>query len=512
MARIKQLYLDNYRTSSEISDEFRNLVTYLNGAEVGNETLAELMSKLFDDDGQLKGLIELRLDTENGLQYRVGNDATWTTVVQLSDIRGPSGVDVGTLSEPIFKEPFFPDILDGQTELDFIHNEGDIVLVYKNGLLLSPDDDYTTSYINDTVTLLTPLITSDTIGLELLRSSQLNGFSRVDFDTLSTQSAFPVEFSEADRLMVYLNGQFQREGAAYDYIASPATSQLTTTSPIPAGQRLTVLKISNTIQQVGGLMMQDRYCSLETGLILQNNIEFTDDGLPAEKVTGLAPFLADGLTLEVGASEPSPPDERTIWLDTSGVSAQLKYYDGLSYVIPSSETSLPSFTESNSGQVLLVHPTGTRLQWGDLDLSGFIQTNSKGASNGVASLDSLGRLPESQLPVQIARQSVQYDFEDGVGIVDGTYPINRFLKQKVSIDGIYLFPTGGTADVSLTVNDVVQPGTTYSVSTVGATEDTLTSPIEVDAYTSSKAIGIKVENAASFQGLTVVVSFAVVTN
>lgn len=510
MARIKQLHQDNYRTSAEIHDDFRNIIKYLNSAERGNRTLAELMAKLFNNEGDLEGIIELRLDTESGLQYRVGEDSDWRVIVGLEDIRGPAGIDFGILSEPMFSAPYYPPITDNQTSIPFSHESGDIILVYKNGLLARETNDYTNDPTNNTVDVVTPLLSSDVIAIERLRSSQVNGFVRYDFDTISTQNVFPISFEDSDRLMVFLNGQFMRDGASNDYVASSAAQQITTVSPVGAGQTLTVLKISNAIQNVGGIMIQDRYCNPATGLIQQNKIEFIDGALPAEKVNGLAPLLAAGMSITISDTEPLTPDEKLIWIDTSGTTIKFKFYNGQNYIVPSDDDSIPEFTETNAGQLLLVHPSGTRLTWGDLDLSAYLKSTSKAAANGVASLDSTGRLPQTQLPIKVSRGSLDVKLDGG--LTDGYFKLGRFFKQKISIDGIYAYTTGGTADIDIQVAETTIANTGYAISTVAPVEDSLTTDIEVDALTTSQEVGVLISNAVSLVDLTIVLSYAVVTN
>ncbi len=70
MARLRQQHPQNYTSSGNISVEFENLVRYLNAAEIGNKTIAELLDSLFDDEGNLQGSLEMRYDPSIGLQFR----------------------------------------------------------------------------------------------------------------------------------------------------------------------------------------------------------------------------------------------------------------------------------------------------------------------------------------------------------------------------------------------------------------------------------------------------------
>ena len=91
MARLRQQNPGNYGSSSNISADFENIIRYINRTELGDKTLGELMSTIFDEDGEFAGPIELRLDPTNGFQYRVGeyDDETsgWITIASVEDVR-----------------------------------------------------------------------------------------------------------------------------------------------------------------------------------------------------------------------------------------------------------------------------------------------------------------------------------------------------------------------------------------------------------------------------------------
>ena len=72
MARLKILYPNNHTSSGNIGADIENIVRYVNSAELGDNTLSELMKKLFDSEGTVTGVVEIRNDPTNGLQYRVG--------------------------------------------------------------------------------------------------------------------------------------------------------------------------------------------------------------------------------------------------------------------------------------------------------------------------------------------------------------------------------------------------------------------------------------------------------
>jgi len=92
MARLKVLYPGNHTSSGNIGADIENIVRYLNSAELGDYTVAELLKVLYDEDGILKAPVQIRNDTINGLQYRVGTYAEaeegWKQLATAAEIRG----------------------------------------------------------------------------------------------------------------------------------------------------------------------------------------------------------------------------------------------------------------------------------------------------------------------------------------------------------------------------------------------------------------------------------------
>ena len=152
MARLRQQYPNNYLTSGNISTEFENLVRYLNVGELGNKTLGELLTVLFDSDGVFQGPIEMRLDSTLGLQYRVGTyagaETGWVTLSDIASLRGTPGADLGTIGAPILYSRQDTTAIANQTIVDYAHVSTDELLVYKNGLLKREGSghDYTKSH------------------------------------------------------------------------------------------------------------------------------------------------------------------------------------------------------------------------------------------------------------------------------------------------------------------------------------------------------------------------------
>jgi len=86
--RLEQIVFKSAKTGTH------NIDTYLEAAELGNRTLAQLMGDLFDDSGNFapeEVLPEFRIDQTGGetkLQYRTGGDGTFEDLVGFFNDRG----------------------------------------------------------------------------------------------------------------------------------------------------------------------------------------------------------------------------------------------------------------------------------------------------------------------------------------------------------------------------------------------------------------------------------------
>lgn len=95
MPRLRQQHPRNYRVSEQISNEFENIIRYLNSAELGGRTLAELLKVLFNDQGAFVGPVEYRRNLNGAIQVRIGSyedqEKGWTTLFTLDEVRGLPG-------------------------------------------------------------------------------------------------------------------------------------------------------------------------------------------------------------------------------------------------------------------------------------------------------------------------------------------------------------------------------------------------------------------------------------
>jgi hypothetical protein len=511
MARLRQLFPQNYGSSTNINTEFESVLRYLNAAELGNRTVAELLGQLFNDEGKFDGPIEMRRDPAFGLQYRVGEYARpeegWTTLVSLAEIRGEPGSQVGEIGAPIFQQRADTVAAAAQTVVAYAHEPSDELLVHVNGLLKRPGlaFDYTSDAAANTVTFNSGLAADDVVTIYRVRSTAITGYRRSDILTDAAQAVFAFEFEPDTKLLVFKNGILQREGGLNDYTLQPASNTLTFTSTLPSGNLVSIVTVENVSSQaVTGLMLEGQYTDPATGLIPYAKLLVANDAIPQAKVDGLAAALSNSANIVISSSAPGSPYAGLLWLDTASAPNQLKYYDGVQWLRTSPESTLPTFITGNAGQYVRVNGTGTALEYAALDLSSAIPVTQKGAANGVAQLDSAGRLPASQLPQTLSSTSIFL----AVGTPTNTsYTINRIFRQKLRIDGLALRVASGTCSVQITVNGVAV-GETHAVSST-PTEFSLGSPIDIDSTGSSRTIGFTVSNNAASTGLEVVIAASV---
>ena len=518
MARIRQQHPQNYRSSGNINTEFEALIRYLNSAELGNKTIAELMKTLFNDDGEFDGPIELRRDNEGGIQYRVGefsrDDAGWNTLVRLDEIRGESGQDFGEIGAPILYSRADLVAVANQTDFEYEFDElNDALLVYVDGILQIPGSG--ADYVPDPtvgpaggISFNAGLNADEVVTAYRIRATAITGFSRDDIETLESQAVFPFTFDENTRLQVYKNGILQREGGAYDYTAQPLSNTVTFNSPVPTGNTVTIVTVENTsVRAVTGMMFEDNFTHIDTGLIRYDKIQIADNDIPQSKVANLNNDIASKAKLTIGSTTPLSPGTGDLWHDTSQSPNQLKFFDGTQWLRTSPESSLPTFTSTQAGQFVKVNGTGTALEYGGVDLSSTIPITQKGSSNGVASLDSSGRLPTSQLPSVLASDSFYRNVDSPA---NQTYTVKRIYRQKIRIEGLGIQTEGGTCSVQIAV-DGVGYGDTHSASTT-PNEFLLGSAIEIDAATSSSGIGFIVTNNSSSVNLEVTMAVSILTS
>jgi len=523
MARLRQLHPQNYGSSSNINSEMESLIRYLNAAELGNKTLAELLSVIFDDDGNFDGPIEFRKDPDTGIEVRIGEytdpEDGWQLLVSLDELRGEPGTVVGEIGAPILyaRQDYSP--AAAATVLDYSFAATDTVIVFENGLLLTEgaSKDYTLSLTGGTggtsaVVFNSPFAGTEKVSIFKVRTEIVSGYNRVDYTTVAPQTVFPFAHEEGTVLLVFVNGILQREGGLYDYTKSDATDTVTFLTPVAPGSLVSIMAIENALTTaVTGLMLEEQFCDLTTGLIKWTKIGVADGQIPMGKVAGLTTFFNEAAKLTVSASTPVSPASGDLWLDTSSSPNALKFYDGSQWLNTNPSDALPSYGASDALLVLRVNGTGTALEFAEVDLSSRVPLTQKGAANGVATLDSNAKLPVAQLPNSISRQT--YDRVVSGAASNTTYSVKRLWNQRVNVDSVALRLSSGTCSARLAINGV-GVGSTFSVSTTpteiklgeGGNPDT---PQDVDATGASKTLGFIITAVAGATDLDMAIGASV---
>ena len=504
MARLKQLYPGNYFSTAQISPEFTNVIRYLNAAEHGDKTVGELLGQLFDEEtGVFDGPIEFRVDSTNGLQWRVGEyedpSVGWVTLASMEDLRGPPGQDVGLIGQPVFARAALFDAVGGETAVPIVFDAvNDALIVYKNGLLLREGgaDDYVKG--TDEILLNAALIATDFVVIYTYNNTDLAQLNYTYFEPGAPQSLFVHPLNNDEEVQVYLDGVLLIESVGY--ILDRANNTIITAVDVEVGQTLTVIDIgSASVSHLAGVMMEAGYADPETGLIYYSRIAVEDDEIPQEKVNALAPTLAGKPTVFVDAVEPFAGVVGDQWLDTSLAPNVMFFYDGVVWIPFSVPEDIPAFSALNARQVLHVNAGGSALEWNDVDLSSTIPLAQKGAASGVATLDGSARIPITQLPESIASYTLWGDYQGAVP--DNLYALKRIYKQKLKITGIVTIADTGTSGYTISVNGV-DVSQSFTLSTA-LSELTLANPLIVDSTVNSKRIEVRLNGAQNVTNLQI---------
>ena len=510
MARLKVLYPGNHTSSGNIGADIENIVRYLNSAEIADNTLSELLKKIYDVDGRVRSLLEIRTDSTKGLQYRVGEyisaEEGWVSLATLSEIRGISGSDVGTIGAPLFSARQDISAVQDQTVFNFIHNDEDAIVVYINGALQA-QTSYANSAASNTVTLSAGAQAGDLVTLYKVQSANDSGYTRQDVEALGAQAVFPFVHSEDQKVLVYRNGVLQRPGGTNDYTQQPANSTITFTSALTAGDLVTFIIVEDTSQvRVSGLMTEDKFTN-ENGYIPYARLAVADDEIPQSKVSGITSLLSNRGRIFVSSSEPQTPNGGDLWVDTAASPNVLKFYNGTGWLLTSPDTGIPAFGTTNALQFLRVNSTGGGLEFANVDFTSLVPKTYIGAADGVAGLDSTGKLPIAQLPDTFATRSFYFRKEGSIG--NGANIITRAFKQNVRIDAIAAKTTSGTCNIQLRINGL-NAGAVIPCSW-SLTEQNLAASIAIDATTTSREIGFEVTSATGVTDIEVTLA-AVITN
>jgi hypothetical protein len=500
MARLRQYFANRYSSAESTNSEFDNIVRYVNAAEIGNLTLAELMKKIFNSDGEVDLDLEMRYNSETGLEFRMAGpdntDPSWELVADPEELRGAPGANIGDIDSPLIYNRVDIIATAAQTVFPYVFS-GDptSILVYRNGLLLA-QLAYAYSVAGNTVTLVTPATLGDTYTIYSIRNVNASSYVRTDFTAAAGQSVYPFAHEDGDQIIAYRNGILQREGVGFDYLKSATTDTVTFLTPHTAGTIVSLIIVeTSAIRKVVGLMLEEGYCT--NGLIRWDKLLVADNQIPQAKVASLATTLAQKPRVYVQGGTPVGMTAGDLWIFTGGSLPQLLFYDGARWINATVDGQIPLPTPTDALKFIRLNSVGTGFEYSDVDLSGAIAVAARGAANGVASLDASGRVPQAQIAERLRLGGITGTVAGS--ITNGTYNIGVLYGELVRIDALGVSLSAGTASVQLLVNGVpVGSAIPASVTPAGAT----VGPIAVDALTTPRLVQLVVSAASGASNLS----------
>jgi len=489
MAGIRQTAAFEYASSDKVQTEFENVIRYLQQAEVGSKTLGEIIEGLTDDNGNLNADISFRVDSAAGLQFKAGETGDWTTIAPLSDIRGEAGQNVGDIGAPIFNgrqdyvigttiDPTtsvaYP---DNTTTLQYAHTADDTLVVFRNGFLQRPTDDYSTNATTGTVTFVDPLTvagntggTAETVTVYKIRATAITSFQRVDYVVAGQEFTFAFTMADTTEIQVYFNGVLLREGGSNDYIRDNNFDTVTLNldpntgnSPTTTGDVISIITVENTANQVvAGLMLEQAFTNQQTGKILFDKLELADGAIAQAKVANLTTDLAGKAGLSdttAGGTLLSAGPVNTFYLEDVSGSPRLRFkVSETQNVDINPAIDIPSPSSANSGKFIRVSAAGAYELSALTDvLSGYITIAQKDAANGVPSLDSnllinIDRIPSfsvlQKYPLLIMDEAISNP------AASTSYRIKRISGARVRLKQIWAYVDQGTLDLDILVGGV----------------------------------------------------------
>ena len=489
MAGIRQTAAFEYASSDKVQTEFENVIRYLQQAEVGSKTLGEIIEGLTDDNGNLNADISFRVDSAAGLQFKAGETGDWTTIAPLSDIRGEAGQNVGDIGAPIFNgrqdyvigttiDPTtsvaYP---DNTTTLQYAHTADDTLVVFRNGFLQRPTDDYSTNATTGTVTFVDPLTvagntggTAETVTVYKIRATAITSFQRVDYVVAGQEFTFAFTMDDTTEIQVYFNGVLLREGGSNDYIRDNNFDTVTLNldpntgnSPTTTGDVISIITVENTANQVvAGLMLEQAFTNQQTGKILFDKLELADGAIAQAKVANLTTDLAGKAGLSdttAGGTLLSAGPVNTFYLEDVSGSPRLRFkVSETQNVDINPAIDIPSPSSANSGKFIRVSAAGAYELSALTDvLSGYITIAQKDAANGVPSLDSnllinIDRIPSfsvlQKYPLLIMDEAISNP------AASTSYRIKRISGARVRLKQIWAYVDQGTLDLDILVGGV----------------------------------------------------------
>ena len=531
MAGIRQTAAFEYASSDKVQSEFENVIRYLQQAEVADKTLGEIIDNLTDDNGNLNSNVEFRLDSSAGLQYRVGETGSFTTIAPLSDLRGEAGQNVGDIGAPIFngrQDYIIGTTVDPSTDaayptnttvLQYSHTADDTLVVFRNGLLQIEGigNDYTTSAtggLDGTVTFPTgdPLtISGNSGGAEVvtvykIRATAITSFLRTDFEVTSTQSVFPFSMDDTTEIQVYQNGLLLREnsgGQTNDYVRDNNNNTVTLNTAATGTTNnpdiVSIITVENTADQVvAGLMLEQVFTNAQTGKILFDKLEIADGAIAEAKVANLTTSLAGkaGLSdVAAGGTALSAGPINTFYIEDVSGSPRLRFKVSESQNVDiNPAVDIPSPSSANSGKFIRVSTVGNYELAALSDvLSGYLLGSQKGVQDGVAPLDSNVQVPIANIPSFDVLQQYPLLIMDKLIAtpVDAQEErVKRISGARVKINKVYATTNSGSLTLDIEVGGVSQ-GQAFAVTSSSTSAFIPSSDIFVDARNGPINISVK---------------------
>ena len=500
MARLRQQHPQNYVSSGNIHTDFENVIRYINSAELGDKTIGELLSVLFNESGTFQGPIELRVDSVSGLQYRVGTysgaDDGWINLIDITSLRGPSGSNVGTVEGPFFFNR--QDILIGTGIGSATVTGGGSGYNTAPTVSFSSPQDSAGTPPTATAVLTGDAVTSITINTAgsgytqaptVTIAAPTSGTTATATCALATlaSGANVISYSfdaNTDEVVVYKNGVLLAKattGTTAEYATNSAANTITVSSPTPGvavGDKLTIYSVR--AQTVTNFRRQDTVISASTSTVAF--VHTSDETLLVwrngvlQEPGGGADYIASHTTATITFNtQLSTNDKVTVMTvenqaqkTIAGLMFEDEYTNANGFInwaklnvaeneIPQNKVNALATSLANKANIKSQINTPTGSQTGDLWLDTSQVPNILKFYTGTQWLETS---PESSLPTFVASNASQYVRVNGTGTsleygdLDLSSVVPKTFRGSVngvaSLDSSAKIPTNQLPDIFAT--------------------------------------------------------------
>ena len=500
MARLRQQHPQNYVSSGNIHTDFENVIRYINSAELGDKTIGELLSVLFNESGTFQGPIELRVDSVSGLQYRVGTysgaDDGWINLIDITSLRGPSGSNVGTVEGPFFFNR--QDILIGTGIGSATVTGGGSGYNTAPTVSFSSPQDSAGTPPTATAVLTGDAVTSITINTAgsgytqaptVTLAAPTSGTTATETCALATlaSGANVISYSfdaNTDEVVVYKNGVLLAKattGTTAEYATNSAANTITVSSPTPGvavGDKLTIYSVR--AQTVTNFRRQDTVISASTSTVAF--VHTSDETLLVwrngvlQEPGGGADYIASHTTATITFNtQLSTNDKVTVMTvenqaqkTIAGLMFEDEYTNANGFInwaklnvaeneIPQNKVNALATSLANKANIKSQINTPTGSQTGDLWLDTSQVPNILKFYTGTQWLETS---PESSLPTFVASNASQYVRVNGTGTsleygdLDLSSVVPKTFRGSVngvaSLDSSAKIPTNQLPDIFAT--------------------------------------------------------------